>query len=72
MNCQIKYFSQAEKNRAEYNCSEVFKFVGWRKMQSLQKEKIPATVGKKLAFTETDVVDEDIPVPLSKEKMKSI
>ena len=41
-------------------------------MQSLQKEKIPATVGKKLAFIETDVVDEDIPVPLSKEKMKSI
>ena len=48
-----------------------FKFGKGSAIQSSEKIKIPVTLGNQKVFIETDVVDADIPLLLSKEALKS-
>ena len=71
MNCYIDSLDEKERNKIVYKVSHnKFKFGDGEKVCSQQLVKIPALIGQKKIFIETDVVKKDIPLLLSKKSMK--
>ena len=52
------------------NTSNSFKFGSGKIFSSLYKDRVPATIGDKDVFIESDLVESDIPMLLSKTAMK--
>ena len=71
IDCYIESLNDKEKELIKsYNSENIFKFGDGRKVKSLQKVIIPAKIGTENVLIETDVVNEEIPLLLSKETMK--
>ena len=71
MNCYQDTLTELEKqNIKERPRFTQFKFGDGRKITSIKKVIIPATLGDIKVNIETDVIDEDIPLLLSKDSMK--
>lgn len=69
--CYTESLNEKEKHLVKSENSEnIFKFGDGRKVKSMQKVLIPAKIGTSNVLIETDVVNEDIPLLLSKETMK--
>ena len=72
LKCYIDSLNEKDKNLIEYRkSSNKFKFGDGNKVCSQQLVKIPAVIGQSEVFIETDVVDKDIPLLLSKKSMKA-
>ena len=71
LKCYIDTLDDKDKNKIVYKeSSNRFKFGDGNKVCSQQLVKIPALIGQTEVFIETDVVDTDIPLLLSKKSMK--
>ena len=71
MKCYIDSLNDEEKDKIVYKTSNnKFKFGDGEKVCSQQLVKIPAVIGKTSVFIETDIVNKDIPLLLSKKSMK--
>lgn len=69
--CYIDGLSSRKQEQVVYtDSSKAFKFGCGKVYNSLYKVKLPATIGNKDIFIETDVVQTDIPMLLSKAAMK--
>ncbi|XP_066911985.1 uncharacterized protein [Clytia hemisphaerica] len=68
------YLETLDKNQLstvkEFKSSTSFKFGNGDSVESLKKVKVPAYIGGKNVFIETDVIDGDLPLLLSKDAMK--
>ena len=72
LKCYIDSLNEKDKNLIEYRKSgNKFKFGDGNKVCSQQLVKIPAVIGQSEVFIETDVIDKDIPLLLSKKSMKA-
>ena len=71
MKCYIDSLDEDEKNKIVYKSSNnKFKFGDGEKVCSQQLVRIPALIGQRKIFIETDVVNKNIPLLLSKKSMK--
>ena len=71
MNCYLETLNESKSKDVEtYESTSVFKFGDRQKIESMKKMKIPARIGSKDVNIETDVVNTNIPLLLSKESMK--
>ena len=69
--CYTDSLNEKEKGLIKsYDSENIFKFGDGRKVKSLQKVIIPAKIGTEKVMIETDVVNEEIPLLLSKDTMK--
>ena len=67
----VEGLSSPEQDLVTYsNSSSSFKFGSGEPIPSLYKVKIPATIGEQKLFIETDVVESDVPLLLSRQAMK--
>ena len=62
--------SQMQESVTYHDSINSFKFGSGKVFPSLYRVKLPAVIGDEQIFIETDVVDSDIPMLLSKEAMK--
>ena len=73
INCYTESLSGKEKELVKHTDSEnAFKFGDDRKVKFLKNVVIPAKIGIKNVMIETDVVNEEILLFLSKEKLKKL
>ena len=71
MNCYKETLSIEDQNSITIEPSSTyFKFGGGRKVPSVMKVTIPATIGGQKVSIRTDIVKEEIPLLRSKESMK--
>ena len=76
--CGKEWFTQfvnnlqsSEQDKIVYNHSNhVYRFGDGRKIGAIQNAKIPANIGSKQFMIETDIINDDIPLLLSKSSMK--
>ena len=68
------YMETLDKNQQpkvkEYESTTTFKFGSGDSVKSLKRVKIPVCIGRRNVFLETDVIDGDLPLLLSKDAMK--
>ena len=70
MNCYLETLNESELKDVETCESNIaFKLGDGQKIESMKKMKIPARIGSKDVKIETDVVNTNIPLLLSKESM---
>ena len=71
VDCYIDGLPPNKRSEVVYSCSKnSFKFGSEKVFPSLHKVKIPATIGSQEISIETDVVNTDIPMLLSRNSMK--
>ena len=71
MNCYLETLNESELKDVEtYESNSVLKFGDGQKIESMKKMKIPARIGFKNVKIETDAVNTNIPLLLSKASMK--
>ena len=71
MDCYIDSLSEANQTKISYSKSQnMFQFGSGDPVKLLHKVKIPASIRNQDKFIESDVVDNDIPMLLSKSAMK--
>ena len=71
MACYIDSLPEEKQIKICYSKSQnMFKFGSGDPVKSLHKVKIPASIGNQDIFIESDVVNNDIPILLSKSAMK--
>ena len=72
MNCYLGSLSDADKSLVNYSHStNSFKFGSDQVFNSLYKVKFPASIGSQNLFIETDVINTNVPLLLSKRAMKT-
>ena len=70
--CYLDSLSEGDRSDVTYSDSQrSFKFGSDHIFSSLHKVRFPATIGSKRLFIETDVIDTNLPLLLSKEAMKT-
>ena len=71
MDCYVDSLPEDNKNKVSYaESSNSFKFGSGDVYKSLYKVKVPALIGSQSVFIESDVVDTDVPMLLSRSAMK--
>ena len=71
LGCYLETLDRSQQSQVkESKSSTSFKFGNGDSVKSLKKVKIPACIGGKEVFLETDVIDGDLPLLLSKDAMK--
>ena len=71
MGCYIDSLPEEKQTKISYSKSQnMFKFGSGDPVKSLHKVKIPTSIGNQDIFIESDVVDNNIPMLLSKSAMK--
>ena len=71
MNCYIDSLPSDKKKKVSYAQScNTFKFGSGNLFKSMYKVKVPANIGSKEVYIETDVVQTDVPLLLSRSAMK--
>ena len=71
IDCYLGSLSASEKDKVLYtNSTKLFRFGSGDLFKSLYKVKVPAQIGTKKVFIETDVVETDVPMLLSRPAMK--
>ena len=70
LKCYIDMLNDSQKRHIYYSKSNnVFKFGDGGRVLSLNKVKLPVVIGKTCASIETDIVDSDIPMLISKDSL---
>ena len=71
LNAYVACLNVDDKSRVSYsNSSSIFRFEDGRKVPATSTACIPAHIDNQQLFIDTDVVDEDIPLLLSRPSMK--
>ena len=71
MDCYIDSLPEEKQTKISYSKSQtMFKFGSGDPVKSIHKVKMPASIGNQDIFIESDAVDNDIPMLLSKSAMK--
>ena len=71
LGCYLETLDKSQRSMVkEFESGTSFKFGNGDSVKSLKRVKVPAYIGGKNVFIETDVIDGDLPLLLSKDAMK--
>ena len=71
LDCYIESLNESDKSKVSYNeASNFYRFGDGKRVCSMKSVKLPADIGQQPVTTESDVVDCDIPLFMSRSSMK--